>query len=344
MRDQDDGRWSIGELAERADTTVKTVRFYCDRGLLPERERSGGGHRRFGPEALERLRLVRTLRGLGLALPRIHEVLEAGAGAEDRDPDAADSALADSGSAFADSGSAFADSGSAFADAVAGRLATLGGQLRALHWQEAALRLVQESPPVERAATLRLVGSLGSPPSTDALARFWRGWLPARMPAKASAAFLDAAVPQIPDAPRPGQVLAFARLHAMVSRPCSPARPTQPAAHQEAGPHTVAGLYAGLAEAYDLAGVHLRAGRAPRAGEALDGFVDTYARVHQRRDTVAFRRALAGQLGSDPRLDGYWELVTELITPHGAAPEPTPGSAHDWLLAALREDVARRAA
>jgi DNA-binding transcriptional MerR regulator len=29
-------QWTIGEFAERARTTVKTVRFYSDRGLLPE--------------------------------------------------------------------------------------------------------------------------------------------------------------------------------------------------------------------------------------------------------------------------------------------------------------------
>ncbi|MER7399775.1 MerR family transcriptional regulator, partial [Streptomyces sp. NPDC000151] len=51
--------WSIGELAEQAGVTVKTVRFYSDRGLLPEAARSAGGHRRYGPEALDRLRLIR---------------------------------------------------------------------------------------------------------------------------------------------------------------------------------------------------------------------------------------------------------------------------------------------
>ncbi|MGW2023186.1 hypothetical protein [Streptomyces decoyicus] len=30
-----DGIWSIGERAGQADVTVKTVRFYSERGLLP---------------------------------------------------------------------------------------------------------------------------------------------------------------------------------------------------------------------------------------------------------------------------------------------------------------------
>lgn len=38
----DSSMWSIGELAERAGVTVKTVRFYSDRGLLPEGVRSSG--------------------------------------------------------------------------------------------------------------------------------------------------------------------------------------------------------------------------------------------------------------------------------------------------------------
>ncbi|MEU3173729.1 MerR family transcriptional regulator, partial [Streptomyces sp. NPDC007000] len=68
--------WSIGEFAERAGATVKSVRFYSDRGLLPEAFRSGGGHRRYGPEALERLRLIRSLRALDLSLPEVRRVLE----------------------------------------------------------------------------------------------------------------------------------------------------------------------------------------------------------------------------------------------------------------------------
>ncbi|MFD0208628.1 MerR family transcriptional regulator, partial [Streptomyces hirsutus] len=68
--------WSIGELAERAGVTVKSIRFYSDRGLLPEASRSSGGHRRYAPEALERLRLIRSLRALDLPLPEVRRVLE----------------------------------------------------------------------------------------------------------------------------------------------------------------------------------------------------------------------------------------------------------------------------
>lgn len=307
-----DGLWSIGELAEHAGTTVKTVRFYSDNGLLPERTRSAGGHRRYDSDALDRLRMIRSLRGLGLPVPEVRRIVDERAGAD-----------------------------GVLEDAVAGQLRTLGSQLSALRWQEAALRLVQECPPQERADRLRLVGALDTPPSTAPLARFWRAWLPPRMPASSRTAFLEAAVPSPPDSPSPGQVLAFARLCALVSRPCTPdTGPTQPAAHSTAGARESSVLYAGLAEAYDLAAEPIRAGEAPAAGEALDCFVTTYARVTRARDTLAFRRGLAGQLASDPRLDRYWDLVAELTTPEGGRPEPTPGAAHDWLLAALDTQLA----
>ncbi|MFD5296559.1 MerR family transcriptional regulator [Streptomyces sp. alain-838] len=308
-----DGLCGIGELAERAGVTVKTVRFYSDRGLLPEDSRSAGGHRRYGPEALGRLRLIRSLRALGLSVPEVRRVL-----------DEEDAAGGEGGA-----------EGGALEDAVAGRLRELGTEMRALRWREAALRLVQESAPEERADRLRVIGAVTVPPSTAPLVRFWRGWLPPRMPARSVRAFLEVAVPQPPDDPAPAQVLAFARLNALTLAPCPGTAQPQPAAHRAAGAQGSAVLYAGLAEAYELAGVHMRRGRQPRPGEALDGFVGAYTSAYGVRDSPEFRRRLAGQLAADPRLDHYWDLVAEVITAPGGRPEPTPGSAHDWLLAAL---------
>jgi hypothetical protein len=161
------------------------------------------------------------------------------------------------------------------------------------------------------------------------------------MPARSTAAFLDVAVPHPPDDPRPAQVLAFARLTAVTSAPCQGARQPQPEAHRAVGARGAAVLYEGLAEAYELAAVQMRRDRAPYAGDALDGFVAAYARAYGVRDGPDFRRGLAVRLAGDPRLDGYWELVSEMTTPPGRRPEPTPGSAHDWLLAALDAQTAR---
>ncbi|WP_433721170.1 MerR family transcriptional regulator [Actinoplanes sp. CA-051413] len=67
---------SIGELARRTGLTVKTVRFYADRGIVPPAGRSVAGHRRYDATAVARLELVRTLRELGLDLATIRRVVD----------------------------------------------------------------------------------------------------------------------------------------------------------------------------------------------------------------------------------------------------------------------------
>ncbi|MFJ6835568.1 MerR family transcriptional regulator [Streptomyces sp. NPDC091209] len=300
-----DTMWSIGELAERAGVTVKTVRFYSDQGLLPEGARSGGGHRRYGPEALDRLHLIRSLRTLDLPVPQVGRVL---------------------------------DQEDTLEDVVAGQLRQIGSRLTALRWQEAALQLLQDCAPEERAERLRLIGAVSVPPSTAPLARFWRRWLPPRLPARLVSAIVEHSVPQLPEGPTPAQVLAFTRLHAFVSAPCPGTGNGQPAAHRPDGGRPAV-LYDGLVEAYALASPHLVAERTPHEGEALDCFVSAYARSRDTRDTPAFRRRLSGQLAADPRIDHYWKLTAELCD----TPQPTPGATHDWLCTALDNQIARSA-
>ncbi|MEU6841758.1 MerR family transcriptional regulator [Streptomyces sp. NPDC046716] len=67
--------YSIGELARRADSTVKTIRFYSDSGLLPPADRSSAGYRLYDHDAVARLDLVRTLRDLGLDLTAIRKIM-----------------------------------------------------------------------------------------------------------------------------------------------------------------------------------------------------------------------------------------------------------------------------
>jgi DNA-binding transcriptional MerR regulator len=67
--------WTIGELAKRTGVTVKAIRFYSDRGLVPPTDRTPAGYRLYGPEAVARLGLVRTLRELGLDIETIRRVL-----------------------------------------------------------------------------------------------------------------------------------------------------------------------------------------------------------------------------------------------------------------------------
>ncbi|WP_255143940.1 MerR family DNA-binding transcriptional regulator, partial [Synechococcus sp. EJ6-Ellesmere] len=45
----------IGEVARRTGLPVKTIRYYCDEGLLQPKDRSAGGYRLFDEENLAEL-------------------------------------------------------------------------------------------------------------------------------------------------------------------------------------------------------------------------------------------------------------------------------------------------
>jgi MerR family transcriptional regulator, Zn(II)-responsive regulator of zntA len=66
----------IGELAEAAGTTTKTLRFYEESGLLPPTDRAANGYRDYGPEALSRLDFIHRGRAAGLTLAQIREVID----------------------------------------------------------------------------------------------------------------------------------------------------------------------------------------------------------------------------------------------------------------------------
>ena len=74
----------IGELAQTAQCTVETVRYYEKAGLLAEPARTAGNFRVYGPEHLERLRLIRNCRALDMSHEEIHALLKlAGEAGED---------------------------------------------------------------------------------------------------------------------------------------------------------------------------------------------------------------------------------------------------------------------
>jgi len=72
----DDELLTIDELARAAGTTVRNVRVYQDRGLLPPPERRGRLGL-YGPDHLRRLRLVLRMLGRGYPLAAIRELVEA---------------------------------------------------------------------------------------------------------------------------------------------------------------------------------------------------------------------------------------------------------------------------
>jgi DNA-binding transcriptional MerR regulator len=69
----------IGEVARRAGTTPRTIRYYEELGLLPDApSRDAGRHRMYGEADVERvLQLLRLKDLLGLSLDELRDVIEA---------------------------------------------------------------------------------------------------------------------------------------------------------------------------------------------------------------------------------------------------------------------------
>lgn len=68
----------IGEAAERAQLTQRTLRYYEEKGLLNPPTRMDGGFRLYSNEDMERVDRIRELKDLlGFSLAEIKEMLEA---------------------------------------------------------------------------------------------------------------------------------------------------------------------------------------------------------------------------------------------------------------------------
>ena len=71
---------TISQLAAYAGVTVRTVRHYHAKGLLPEPERDRSGYRRYDAAAVVELIRIRTLADAGVPLSRVKELLAAADG------------------------------------------------------------------------------------------------------------------------------------------------------------------------------------------------------------------------------------------------------------------------
>lgn len=67
----------IGQLAERAGLTTKTLRFYEQAGLLSAPARDASGYRDYDEGALDRLRFVKAAQAAGLSLAEVAGVIVA---------------------------------------------------------------------------------------------------------------------------------------------------------------------------------------------------------------------------------------------------------------------------
>ncbi|MEV4569641.1 MerR family transcriptional regulator [Nonomuraea sp. NPDC049419] len=295
----------IGDLARLTGVPVRTIRFYCDEGVIAS-VRSTGGHRRFDRAAVERLVLVRRLRGLGLGLNAIASVLEGE---------------------------------TSVARAVAAERAALDVQLRELAWRRARLRAVEEAGAAERAGRLALLAAVeDAQAARERLVAFWRLQMVLPVSDELFGSFLSMAAPPPPPDPTPPQVVAYAELVALTGDR-SLTRGLRAKAKENARAITDENeLMRGVGAAVALAEPLVAAGEPPAPGPELDRFVTAHAAVRRRSDTPGFRRELLDIVAGDhdPRVRRYWRLVGEV------AGERAPiGTTLTWLGDALARSLAR---
>ncbi|MEV6773329.1 MerR family transcriptional regulator [Nocardia sp. NPDC051030] len=298
-----DGRVTIGWLSESTGVPVRTIRFYCDAGIL-DTGRSVGGHRTFDPrESVERLNMVRRLRALGLGLPAISEVL---------------------------------DGARSLADAVAAERAAVDAELSALAWRRALLQAAETGTPAVQDMRLAMLATVANRAATrDAIITFWRRVLSGMAPEMLDG-FIEMNVPELPADPDPERVLAYAELATVLADPTMTALMRQQVrCGTESRLGNTTALMAEVAEACEESGLLMAAGIAPRPGAELDRFVAAHATVRGESDTPMLRRRLfSGGVDTDRRVRRYWDVTGRLLD------SPiTSGDAHLWLYTALGQSI-----
>ncbi|MEV5835665.1 MerR family transcriptional regulator [Nocardia sp. NPDC052112] len=293
-----DGLVSIGELSRATGVPVRTLRFYCDNGVLESR-RSGGGHRLFDSStAVDQVLLVRRLRTLGLSLPAIIEVLTGTL---------------------------------SITDAITAERAALDTELGVLSWRRASLRAVEDAPPTERAARLELLAAVQDRHRAhESLVTFWRKLL-APLPSTTFDAFVEMNIPRLPADPTPHHIVAFAELTTHLTDPaCTAAMSRQLWRTNPTRIHDKLALVVGVAEA--CAAVATLGAAPPHPGPELDRFIHAHATARRDHDTPSLRHQLLDNApDNDPRIHRYWNLTTEITG------TTTAGSALDWLDRALTQ-------
>ncbi|HEY2052942.1 MAG TPA: MerR family transcriptional regulator [Solirubrobacterales bacterium] len=290
----------IGELARRAGLSVRTVRFYSDAGVLPESGRSDAGYRLYDPEAVERARLLRTLRELGVDLPAVRRVLE---GAEGIGEVAARHALA------------------------------VDAQIRDLRLQRGVLRAIAQEPDdpkeIEKMHELANLTAAERRRLIDGFVAEAFDGLPEDAAVRAR---MEAAPPDLPENPSAEQIDAWIELARLIADPDFRARTREMAVRGAEAEEDTIGRSPTAAKAVGrIAGDAVGQGIAPDSAAGADVLGRLLAEVGEPGD----RGALAERLTTftDRRVGRYWALVGTI---NGWPPVPDVIPAWEWFAAALR--------
>src|SRR6266700_1119167 len=261
----------LGELARCAGVTVRTVRWYCDQGLLPVACRSAAGYRLFGVEALARLELICTLREIGLDLPVIKQVLDR----ELKLPEVA----------------------GAHADALEAQISTL--RLRHAVLRAVAARGAQP----EEVELMHRLARLSAVERRRIVAEFLDQVFGAKTADPGFEAGMRAAVPELPDEPTPAQVQAWVEVAELIQDPAFQRRVQGMAEQVARWPARGESPHAAIARAAEVivpkAGAALDAGldpAGPQAATVLNEMMATLARLEGSTDSRQHRAELLTRL------------------------------------------------
>jgi DNA-binding transcriptional MerR regulator len=308
---------TIGELARRTGLPVRTIRFYSDSGVVPPEDRSDGGYRLYGPDALARLELVRTLRDLGIDLATIRRLLE-------READ--------------------------LADVAAVHARAVDAQIRVLRLRRAVLQAVAHrgSDP-EEMQRMHQLAQLSDDERRRIVADFLDEAFAGLDLEPGFAARMRSAQPELPDDPSPEQIEAWIELAELVRDPGFRAS-IRRMSEQHAAAHAAGELGLGDTPPDEVDWqavadtVNHHAGAAHAAGvdptsaaaqQTVEAIAPAFAGPRDDPHDPAWRHGLAARLeiGIDPRAERYWQL---LATVNGWPPVPTTVPAWEWLVTALR--------
>ena len=68
----------IGTVAKKSGTSIDTVRYYEQLGLLPKSDRSEGGFRLYSVKAINKLLFIKRAKSFGLTLKEIKKIMRCG--------------------------------------------------------------------------------------------------------------------------------------------------------------------------------------------------------------------------------------------------------------------------
>ncbi|MVU76559.1 MerR family transcriptional regulator [Nocardia sp. ET3-3] len=310
----DETLYTIGALADRTGLTVKTIRFYSDKGIVPPTTHSHGGYRLYDLEAVARLELVRTLRELGMDLATVRRVL------------ARETSLTEVAAAHAEA---------------------VDVQIRVLRLRRAVLRAVAKRDSTEKEMEfMHKLVQLSEAERARIIHDFVDDTFGAFDGNPAVVELLRSTMPELPDDPTPEQVGAWMDLVDLVQdndfRAAIRRMAEYQAEERAAGDDT--GLHHDLTEAVrDQVGHALSSGvepEGPAAAAIIGELTARYAETFDKPDDRALREWILERLemADDRRVERYWQLVATI---NGWPPLPDLGPTFAWFATALRVDLAQ---